>query len=561
MLKIRRIFQEDTVTWIALNLLTDSKALERLTIVHATGVFAWERQLSLIGLADGDETSLCSIDLRGIDMLRQIFSGCMALAMAVGICPPVVAAPAPARPNIIFIMADDLGNADLGYRGSDIRTPALDRLANEGVRMEAFYGQPVCTPARAALMTGRYPMRHGLQTLVIFPSHTYGLPTDERTLPQALRDEGYRTYMVGKWHLGHGDRKYWPQNRGFDHFYGNVMGEVDYFTRARGGVIDWQRNGQFLKESGYYTTLIGDEAVRLIEAHDPKQPFFLYFASMAPHAPYQAPEQYTRRYAGIRDEKRRIYAAMISALDEQIGRVVTALEKKHLRDNTLIIFASDNGGVTDALFASGARSEDERKTSGGLSLGSKPPASNGKLRAGKGALYEGGVRVPAFANWPDKLKPSTVNAPLHMVDIMPTLLALSGGKGSPDHPMDGTDIWPTLAEGKPSPNEDILIQVEAIRGAIRKDNWKLVRLATLPGKTELFDLASDPAEKNNVAGQHPEVVRALEARLTAYAREQKPSEWIKTQPAFLGAQGKTLFDPGFDIDDGGLPHESPRLPK
>ena len=147
------------------------------------------------------------------------------------------------KPNIVFIMADDLGNADLGYRGSEIKTPNIDKLASGGVRCESFYGMPVCTPSRAALMTGRYPMRHGLQTLVIFPSHTYGLPTDERTLPQALKEAGYRTLMVGKWHLGHADKKYWPQNRGFDHFYGNLVGEVDYFTKDRGGLTDWQRNG------------------------------------------------------------------------------------------------------------------------------------------------------------------------------------------------------------------------------------------------------------------------------------------------------------------------------
>ena len=167
--------------------------------------------------------------------------------------------PKPSRPNIVIILADDLGNADLGYRGGEIHTPNIDALAKSGVRLESFYGEPVCTPARAALMTGRYPMRYGLQTLVIFPSHTYGLPTDERTLPQALREVGYKTAMVGKWHLGHADKKYWPQNRGFDYFYGNVVGEVDYFTRERGGVVDWQRNGKFLKEPGYYTELIGNE--------------------------------------------------------------------------------------------------------------------------------------------------------------------------------------------------------------------------------------------------------------------------------------------------------------
>ena len=193
-------------------------------------------------------------------------------------------------------------------------------------------------------------------------------------------------------------------------------------------------------------------------------------------------------------------------------------------------------------------------------LGEKPPASNGRLRAGKGSLYEGGVRVPAFVNWPGTLKPAVVNEPVHMVDVMPTLLALAGGKGSADHPFDGKDIWPTLSQGAPSPHDEILINVEAFRGAIRKGDWKLVRLATFPGKTELYNLADDPEEKTNLADQHPDIVSELNARLVAYAREMKPSEWIKAQPSFLGAQSRTLFDPDFDIEDSGLPHEKPRLP-
>ena len=460
-----------------------------------------------------------------------------------------------------MILADDLGNADLGYRGGQVKTPNIDKLAAGGVRLESFYGQPVCTPARAALMTGRYPMRHGLQTLVIFPSHTYGLPTDERTLPQALKDVGYKTLMTGKWHLGHADRKYWPQNRGFDHFYGNVMGEVNYFTRERGGVIDWQRNGEFLKEEGYYTTLIGNEAVRLIERQDPSRPFFLYFASMAPHAPYQVPDEAMNRYADTPDKQRRAYSAMITCLDDEVGRIVTALDKKGLRDNTLILFASDNGGATTGMFASGSKSKEEREhEAGGIDQSAKAPASNGQFRGGKGSLYEGGVRVPAFANWPAKLKPALVHEPVHMVDIMPTLLALAGGKGSPDHPMDGKDLWPLLADGKPTANDDILIHVEAFRGAVRKGDWKLVKIALLPGKTELFDLSKDPGEKTNIADRHPDVVRDLEARLLAYAKQQKPSEWIKAQPAFVGEQGNTVLDPDYDVDDGGLPHEKAVLP-
>jgi arylsulfatase A-like enzyme len=466
------------------------------------------------------------------------------------------------QPNIVFIMADDLGNADIGYHGGQVKTPNIDKLAAEGVRLESFYGMPVCTPSRASLMTGRYAMRYGLQTLVIFPSHTYGLPTDERTLPQALKEAGYQTYMVGKWHLGHADKKYWPQNRGFDYFYGNIVGEVDYFTRERGGVIDWQRNRKFLKEPGYYTTLIGDDAVKLINQQDPKKPFFLYFASLAPHAPFQAPEEYLKRYPDIQDKQRREYCAMISCLDDQVGRLVEALDKKGLRQNTLILFASDNGGATSGMFAQGAKSKEERAhEEGGIAQNAKAPASNGELRGGKGSLYEGGVRVPAFANWPGKLKPAVVNTPAHMVDIMPTLLALAGGKGSPDHPFDGKDIWPVLAESKPSPHDDILINVEAFRGAIRKGDWKLIKIALLPGKTELFNLATDPGEKTNVADQHLDIVADLEARLLAYAKQQKPSMWIKAQPEFVGEQGKTIFDPDYDIDDGGLPYEKPVLPK
>jgi len=454
------------------------------------------------------------------------------------------------KPNIVFILADDLGNADLGYRGSKIRTPNIDALAKSGVSLESYYGMQLCTPARAALMTGRYPMRYGLQTAVIFPGHTYGLPTDETTLPQALKAAGYTTAMVGKWHLGHADRKYWPQSRGFDHFYGNLVGEVDYFTKDRGGVTDWQRNGQFLKEEGYFTTQIGDEAVKLIENQDTEKPLFLYFASLAAHTPLQAPKAEVDAYKSVFEkEEKRTYAAMITHLDTQIGRIVAALEKKGMRNNTLIFFTTDNGGIKNMkVHAPGGKAAAD------------PPASNGEFRDGKASLYEGGVRVPAIMNWPAGLKPGVVNEPLHHVDLMPTLLAIAGGKGSPDHSFDGKDAMATLAEGKASPHEDILVNAEIYRGAVRKGNWKLVKVALLPGKTELFDLSKDPGEKTNVADQFPEVLRDLEARLVAYAKEQKTSEWLKAQPSFMGPQGKTVFDPGFDIDDGGLPHEKPILP-
>ena len=454
------------------------------------------------------------------------------------------------KPNIVIILVDDLGNADLGYRGSKIKTPNIDALAKEGVQLESFYGMPLCTPARAALMTGRYPMRTGLQTFVIFPGHRYGLPTEETTLPQALKESGYTTAMVGKWHLGHAKKKYWPQNRGFDHFYGNLVGEVDYFTKDRGGIIDWQRNGTFLKEEGYHTTQIGDEAVKLIEQKDPNKPLFLYFAALAAHSPYQAPEGGIDAYKDIfKDKTKQIYGAMITELDVQVGRIVKALEKKGIRDNTLIFFASDNGGkLAGSVSAPGT---------GALKT---PPASNGKFRDGKASLYEGGVRVPAIVSWPGKIKPGINNESLHMVDIMPTLLKLAGGHGDSKKPFDGKDVWDSFAEGKPSPHEEILINVEVYRGSIIKGKWKLVKIAILPGKTELFDLSKDPYEKVNLAKKFPKVVADLEARLVSYAKEQKTSLWLKAQKEFMGAQGKTAFDPGFDVSDGGLPKEKPVFP-
>jgi arylsulfatase A-like enzyme len=227
-------------------------------------------------------------------------------------------------PNIVYVISDDQGWKDVGYHGSDIKTPNIDALAAGGARLEQFYAQPMCTPTRAAFMTGRYPFRYGLQTAMILSAHTYGLATDEWLLPQALKDAGYETAIVGKWHLGHANPKYWPRQRGFDHQYGPLIGEIDYFTHEQHGVVDWYRDNRPLREPGYTTTLLGDAAVKLIDAHDSKTPLFLYLAFNAPHSPYQAPDAYISRYKDIADLTRRTYAAQISAMDDQIGRVVHA---------------------------------------------------------------------------------------------------------------------------------------------------------------------------------------------------------------------------------------------
>ncbi|MBW8884031.1 MAG: arylsulfatase [Planctomycetia bacterium] len=436
------------------------------------------------------------------------------------------------RPNIVYLLADDLGYTDVGFHGSEIKTPHLDKLAAAGARLEAFYVQPVCSPTRAALLTGRYPMRHGLQVGVVRPWAQYGLPLEERTLPQALQEAGYFTAICGKWHLGHFQRTYLPTSRGFSHQYGHYNGALDYFTHERDGGFDWHRNDRVCRNEGYTTKLLGDEAVRLIEQQDGNRPFFLYVPFNAPHAPLQALPDYLDKYQSIADQKRRTYAAMVSCVDDQVGRIVAALERRGLAGNTLIAFSSDNGGP--------------------LNLG----ATNGPLRAGKGTLYEGGVRVCAFANWPGQIAPGTVvTQSLHIVDWYPTLLNLAGVPLAQKLPLDGRDAWPTIAAGKPTPHDEILHNTTPGNGAIRVGDWKLVLNGSRgedgsealaqpdnqPRKNkkkngvesiELFNIAEDPNEKTNLAAQQPDKAQDLLARLNTYGGAAVPPKSAPKAPDF-----------------------------
>ncbi len=424
-----------------------------------------------------------------------------------------------ARPNILFLLADDLGFADVGFTGgTEIRTPEIDELAASGTRLTHFYVQPVCTPTRAALMTGRYPMRYGLQIAVIRPTSQFGLSLDERTLPRALREAGYVTAIDGKWHLGHFDRAYVPTQRGFDRQYGEYNGAIDYFTHIRDGELDWHRNDELVDEEGYTTHLFAREAVRFLREHDGRRPFFLYVAFNAPHQPLQVPDEYKAPYANLPEgDQRRTYAGMVAAMDEAIGQIVDALDAKGLRENTLIVFSSDNGGLNPGVIS-----------------------SNGPLRGQKSQLYEGGVRVPAFAAWKGHLEPgTTVDAPLHMVDWYPTLLKLAGASLDQPLPLDGRDAWPTIAEGKASSREEILLNSTAYHGAIRVGDWKLIlngsvgvsageggRGGRQPGvvnEVELFNLVTDPYETTNLAGSNPGKVRELRERYDALAAQAVPA--------------------------------------
>jgi arylsulfatase A-like enzyme len=432
------------------------------------------------------------------------------------------------RPNIIFILADDLGSADPGFAGGrEIRTPQLDKLAAAGARLDAFYVQPVCSPTRAALLTGRYPMRYGLQTGVVRPWAEYGLPLEERTLAQALQQAGYRTSICGKWHLGAHERAYLPTRRGFDHQYGHYMGAIDYFEHTRDGGFDWHQNDGACRDEGYSTALIAREAVRWIREQSADRPFFLYVAFNAVHAPHQVPEHYKQPYSSL-PEPRRTYAGMLAAMDEAIGQIVAALDQKHFRANTLIVFSSDNGGPAPGRVT-----------------------SNGELRAGKGTLYEGGVRVCAFATWDGKIKPgSRIGQQMHMVDWYPTLLKLAGASLEQKLPLDGRDAWPLLTGGNQSLHDRILLNSEPQRGALRAGDWKLVLNGLAPPEgeetrprkaarqrkaadaVELFNLAKDPGEQTNLAEKEPGKLKELRAHYDALAATAVPPKIHPRKPGF-----------------------------
>jgi len=420
------------------------------------------------------------------------------------------------RPHILYITVDDLGWKDVGYHGSTVQTPTLDRLATSGARLEQFYVQPYSSQTRAAAMTGRYPMRYGFQTLQIQWSSQFGLAADERLLPRALSEAGYTTALIGKWQLGHAAKELWPTRRGFDYFYGNLSGEIDYFKKTnRGGHPDWWRNDRAVREAGYATTLLGQDAVRLIGRHDSRKPLFLWLAFAAPQAPLQAPAESLQHYPDVDDQRQRIYRAMISAVDAAVAGVLAALERRGMTQDTLILFHSTTGGALVNKYAAG-----DGDSRAGV-------ADNGPFRDGKGSLYEGALRAVAFAAWPDRIQQGVLGETMHAVDLYPTFLALAGAKREQPKPLDGIDQWPTIGQGKPSPRKEVLLNVEDFRGGVRIGDWKLIRIATLPSRTELYNLRADPSEEDNQADRDPERAQAMLKRLTDFAWEMAPSRYLE----------------------------------
>nr|XP_039268997.1 arylsulfatase J-like [Styela clava] len=451
------------------------------------------------------------------------------------------------RPHIVFVLADDLGYNDVGYhRGSDIKTPCIDKLATTGTRLENYYVQPTCTPSRTQLMSGRYQIHTGMQHSNISPSKPYGLPLDNILLPEQLKACGYKTHMIGKWHLGFYKNKYLPWKRGFDSFFGILTGGASYYYHVKkdnaleGFTMYDSQFGPTMNYFGKYSTdIYSDKASDIITRHNKSKPLFLYLAHQAPHAPLENPPGLSNHYGHISNKNRRIYARMVSYMDKSICKLERNLKKASLWDNTIFIFSTDNGGTP---FFGG---------------------NNWPLRGTKKTLWEGGIKAVGFVNGGHikKLKPA-VNGLFHISDWMPTLLHASKCpilRNTP--PLDGINQWNILSQKGISKRREILHNIDPltmelvredrnttlnvfdvrIKAAIRHGTWKLITgnpgigdwipppeydLKSIPSSTrglvQLYNIRKDPSEKKNLASRHPGIVTWLLKKLAQYNSTSVP---------------------------------------
>jgi arylsulfatase B len=412
------------------------------------------------------------------------------------------------KPNILIIVADDLGFADVGFNGGRIiATPNLDRLAATGLRLTDFRACPMCSPTRAGMLTGRWPSRFGIMRAVVPPWSRAGLPANENTLPELLAGAGYeQRAMIGKWHLGQARREFLPLAHGFTRFYGHYNGAIDYFTHQREGERDWHDNDRTVTEKGYATDLLGAEAVRFIRNSPASKPWLLYLAFNAPHSPYQAKAEDLRKYSDLKQPERRTYAAMVDCMDQAIGRVLGAVESRADATNTLILFFSDNGGIP------------------------KAGSSNAPWRGAKLTVYEGGTRVCAAIRWPAAglSGGGRFDARVGYIDVLPTLLAAAGV--TPPDDLDGLNVLPALLGKSKVPERpwfSYIHQSGQAHGSVHEGKWKLVAHGDFfaeksEAELELYDLEADPAEKTNLAARDPDRVARLYKQFQDFGKLQKP---------------------------------------
>jgi arylsulfatase A len=409
-------------------------------------------------------------------------------------------------PNIIVIMADDLGYGDIGCYGSTkIRTPNIDALAGGGMKFTDYHSNcPVCSPTRAALLTGRYQQRCGIEGVIYAkgPTRQTGMALEETTFAEVLKRHGYATGIFGKWHLGY-NVEFNPAKQGFDEFIGYVSGNVDYHSHLDGaGFEDWWKNCEKVPEEGYCTDLITRHGIDFIERHR-DEPFCLYLPHEAPHYPYQGRDDPPERLSGGRkgkkakgDEILRAYKEMVEVMDEGIGRIVETVRRLGLQSKTFIFFCSDNGATKNG--------------------------SNGVLSGFKGSLWEGGHRVPAVAYWPDRIKAGTITDETVLgMDLFATMVSIAGAKLPAGLKLDGVDILPVLTESGKMP-ERMLFWRYRKEKAVRKGPWKLL---VQGDKVRLFNLEEDLGEKENLADRKPDMVKQLEDELSAW--EQEVSAGVK----------------------------------
>ena len=453
------------------------------------------------------------------------------------------------RPNIIVIVADDLGWADVGYHGGNIDTPSLDRLAEQGVQLNRFYTTPICSPTRAALMTGRDPMRLGVAYGVIMPWDNIGVNPAEHFMPESFGAAGYQTAMVGKWHLGHAQMTYHPNERGFEHFYGHLHTEVGFYPPfANVGGKDFQVNGVTADDEGYETYLLADEVSRYIRERDTQKPFFIYMPFIAPHTPLDAPAELQEKYKDIdtdlpparsnqtdstrriskmlmRESARPMYAAVVDGMDQAIGQVLNTLDEEGLSDNTIVLFFSDNGG---AAYSYGG-------------------ADNAPLRGGKGETFEGGIRVVSLMRWPEKLQGGQIfDQVMTVMDVFPTLADAAGVDPLNTFEFDGSSLWSSISEGTTHTREDMIMFASEIPiyGSFKltafDNTWKLVQemeqdqLSTTV-TNYLFKIVDDPNEYNNLAAEYPDIVVSMSKAI---------SEWRALHPV-SGTRSVLIPPPGW----------------
>lgn len=434
-----------------------------------------------------------------------------------------LSASAAPKPDIVFIIADDLGWADVAFHGGNAPTPHLDRLRREGVELTQHYVAPVCSPTRAGLLTGRCWSRFGVTT----PQNERALPWDTITLPRALKAAGYDTCLTGKWHLGSRPEE-GPNHFGFDHSYGSLAGGVSPWNhRYKQGPfsVTWHRDEKLVEEQGHVTDLIAAEATKWIESRG-EAPFFLYVPFTAVHLPLKEPAEWVARVpAAIQGDVARHYAASVMHLDDAVGRVLAALEKRGRRENAIVVFTSDNGGST--VENNDPKYPDDQCPNGKL------PGNNQPLRGQKGSVYEGGTRAATLLSWPARLKPGTFTGVAQIIDWMPTFCALAGAVPAQDLKWDGVNLWPQLSGAEPVTPRTIYTTGPGFNArAVRDGDWKLIvtrQGAAKKGGTaaeesiELFNLATDPNETTDLAAKLPEKVAALRQTMESLAKADRDS--------------------------------------